>query len=1370
MSYQKISIHCSVGGNKQGIGDYFRALDAAGRPAIICSYYDYGVVKELLDLRQASGVPHIGVFKVNANEFANPDYNKPAAVAGREYWEFYRARFPPELVNTPHLKKWTWVIWGNEGRRETIWENGQNGGDWWGEVAVTFANLALAEGFRTLAWGWSAGTPDKDIWQTEGMKSYLRLCHEHPNMVGIAVHEGADPRNAPPPFYGPLINNIGDITARYIHAFDVCDQLNLRRPRIFISECAWFYRSAPGVDQAMAHVHEAAEFYAQHPEVLGIGLWTTMGPGGVGEFGDVADKVQALIKPLTDYALSGRWDGAPIWPDGAPHYQGELEPLEDDGAEAAGFAVDVDLGAVAPGSALSATWTFRNTGSTTWSPAYRFAFSQEAHPQTANFPRSPMGARTAYTLAELGVNAPVLPGQTVDLTVPLIAPAQLGTQATNWQLEDPAGHPFGPIRWLRAVVSGSLNYAVDGFNNNVGNFSNVQPGRTFAVSWTLRNTGSAAWSGAFAFAYVDRSVDATQNMVRRQLADSDTFTLHALTGRDSVAPGESVTLTVPMTAPQANAWYASHWELRSADGTPFGGTRWATIQVVGAPIVDPDPTPVRPFQPGMNINPDAHAWDDARLTGLSWVRLVFKAAAKMRSVEDAFAQYDPIVNTLADRGIRTLFILNQETVWGNAPWHNGAWGNYAPQLADAAQRIAAHYGTRAAYQIWNEGDSVENPSAIHVPADAFAAVLQQSAQAIRAAAPEAKVIFGGLNTGPESAVAYINAVRQQLGGSLPVDALAYHPYGRYVDIDPFYNEQFGKLADALTVFKQAFPTLPLWITELGVADNNPIGPEHYAKIAGYMNSVVEELVENHADHVPVLIWFAWTDAMRNAGILTAEQPPQEKAHVFDAYVAFRERSAPPEILMDATRALSAASAFLSFDTDLADHTAVPAGSTFTNTWRFKNVGATIWGPGHRLVYTPTGLNSRPMRDQQAFDLADVALPQVARPGDEVTISLTLTAPEPFGRVYHSRWELRDPANTPFGHLYSEITVIPGETAGSGARRPDMAYIADRTLPDGAKLPEGTDFTKQWEVENNGTRHWGDGFRLVFVEGDLTMARGAVSHVVPPAAPGERVILSIPMTVPPAVNRSPKSYTSVWRLQDDHGNLFGPPIWAKLTAQPSLISSGIGLYNDPSAWYSQLDPRWRLDKLGHGNQDIGSWGCLVTCYAMMVTAFGLRLTPPEFNARARQLAPDQGFQGSNIQFIAPAHILPGVVQGINLRSWAGSDIPFSQWTGEDPLERIDRALAAGHAVVAQVDRLPADAHFNSTIEQHWVLIVARTERGDDYLILDPSIPADLLSEQPLSLMGKYGNRVPSWTDDVNLRNAIKSTLVYRFSPSAMPVGG
>jgi murein DD-endopeptidase MepM/ murein hydrolase activator NlpD len=930
----------------------------------------------------------------------------------------------------------------------------------------------------------------------------------------------------------------------------------------------------------------------------------------------------------------------------------------------------------------------------------------------------------------------------------------------------------------RAGVAGA-GHAYDflSFENTAGDYTNVQPGRQFTATWVVRNSGAAAWTGDFQLAYSDEPVTQTVGQARTPLGAPPAASFRELTGKDQIRPGETATFILNLTAPTQPGWFASHWQLRTASSEPIGRPLWLHLNVQGAiaPVAPPVQPPVAPpvapaatFRPGMNINPDVHPPDVDRLKGLTWVRFPYKASAKHRNVDQAYHdEYGALIQTYANAGIKSLIILNQETEWGNAPWHNGDWHAYAGALARAARRIAelaAPFRDKIAYQIWNEGDSdPSNPSAIGVSPENFAPILQQTAAAIRAVDPDATIVFGGLNTGPENAVAYARRVQQLLGGQLPVDALAYHPYGRYVEFDPFYGNQFGKLGDALRAFKQAFPNLPLWITEMGVANDTPIGPEHYEKIARYMREIVGE-VARRAKDVPVLIWFAWSDHMRNAGITTTSGAL--KPHIGDAYQAMvnQAQAAPAFAAMGAP---GPDSEFLSFQTTLTDHNAVPAGAAFTNSWRFRNSGSTTWDTGYKLVYMPQtapGTTSAQMAGKKSYALGEVATSLPAKPGADVTITLPLTAPERHGRVYTSRWQLRDANNRAFGHLYAEITVVPASTVGTGAQHADMAFVADHTVPDDTRVPEGRSFLKQWRVRNTGARQWGDGFRLVFVEGDLQMAAGIASHVVPVARREDEVILSVPMVAPAARNNTATTYSSLWRLQDDRGDFFGTPIWARIVSQPGDVVTPLGRFADPTGWYSQLDPQWADETLGSGQQTIGAWGCLTTCYAMMLTAYGLRVTPADLNRRFRQLGED-GFRGSDVQFNAPPRLLGGLTLGRNLRSWPTPEVPWTEWTGEDPIARIDKAIAAGYTVLAQVDRAPNNAFYHSNTEQHWVILVARTPDGSDYLMLDPITPAGQLQNQPLSLMRKYGNPAPSRPHEENLRHAIKSALIYLYDGQA-----
>lgn len=290
----RVGFHFAPGGNANGIGAHFAAMDAAGVPCVLTSYDDYGVCGELASYTNA---PHVIAFRPTVYP-ENPDYDLPADVAAAELWGRLAAKLPPEFN-----KERVWLLWGNEGRKEVEY------GDWWGNVAVGIASLAKKAGIKTLAFSFSAGTPEEEVWQSAGMLAYLAWCANNTGWGGIALHEGADPRYGGPGF-GPLVNDVGWIAGRYRHIFEACASNHIARPPILITECAWKYNNAPDTGQAMSDIAEAQTFY-DTDGVMGFCLWSLTGPGGGGEYGQVSNKVQALIEPVTQYAIAHKDDAPP---------------------------------------------------------------------------------------------------------------------------------------------------------------------------------------------------------------------------------------------------------------------------------------------------------------------------------------------------------------------------------------------------------------------------------------------------------------------------------------------------------------------------------------------------------------------------------------------------------------------------------------------------------------------------------------------------------------------------------------------------------------------------------------------------------------------------------------------------------------------------------------------------------------------------------------------------------------------------------------------------------------------------------------------------------------------------------------------------
>jgi hypothetical protein len=423
-----------------------------------------------------------------------------------------------------------------------------------------------------------------------------------------------------------------------------------------------------------------------------------------------------------------------------------------------------------------------------------------------------------------------------------------------------------------------------------------------------------------------------------------------------------------------------------------------------------------------------------------------------------------------------------------------------------------------------------------------------------------------------------------------------------------------------------------------------------------------------------------------------------------------------------------------------------AGEQFTATWRVRNGGTTTWGQGYEVRHIHAAQGSTLMTGQSQFDLAAVSSRATVAPGEEAEITLTMTAPAPRDRRYFTDWQLHDSQGRPFGDIIwlRVVTVAPPPPPPSGHLTSDSQYIDDHTIPDGTPLEEGTAFLKQWVVRNNGQRKWSDNYRLVFVNGDMSMA-GSATHRVPEANPGDEVVLSIEMVAPPARSQP---YISSWRLHDDRNIPFGDHFWVKFHSTAKV--SGFGVTP-----YSQNDPRWKNHILGHGPRTFSQFGCLVACFSMMLSGFGEDIDPLTLNDRLLPI-PNHGFSGSDVFFMGPAVLIDHVKYWGNFTTHSG--IPHAQHDA-NLIGRIDEYLGRGDAVILQVDTEP-NTPYNFRLNQHWVLALAR--RGDDYLVLDP------IDGQAISLLSKYGQQHRPQSPEQALREAIKSALFYRSTRVSRPV--
>jgi uncharacterized repeat protein (TIGR01451 family) len=250
----------------------------------------------------------------------------------------------------------------------------------------------------------------------------------------------------------------------------------------------------------------------------------------------------------------------------------------------------------APSTAFTKVWRLKNVGTCTWSTSYTvYLVSGDG-----------MGATYPAPLPNS-----VAPGQTVDVSVNMVAPATDGTYRGNWALKNAAGSLFAlgahsdvPF-WvqIRVGTGGIITTPIPGCTNKAGFISDVTvPDNTtfvgntaFTKTWQLKNTGTCTWDPNYAVTFVSGDPMSASYPVKINT---------------TVAPGQKVNVSVNMVAPAVNGIYRGNWALKSSAGQVFAlGVNadvpfWVQIRVVGT---GPTATPTSTLTPGTPVTPTATA-------------------------------------------------------------------------------------------------------------------------------------------------------------------------------------------------------------------------------------------------------------------------------------------------------------------------------------------------------------------------------------------------------------------------------------------------------------------------------------------------------------------------------------------------------------------------------------------------------------------------------------------------------------------------------------------------------------------------------------------------------------------------------------------
>lgn len=119
----------------------------------------------------------------------------------------------------------------------------------------------------------------------------------------------------------------------------------------------------------------------------------------------------------------------------------------------AGFLAETipDDTVFAPGTSFTKVWEISNTGTCAWTTAYTIVFHSEQQ----------FGAPASNVIAGVNVN----PGETVQISLEMVAPSEPGTYFSHWVLMNALGETFqigGTTLWAKIVVSGDAATATPG--------------------------------------------------------------------------------------------------------------------------------------------------------------------------------------------------------------------------------------------------------------------------------------------------------------------------------------------------------------------------------------------------------------------------------------------------------------------------------------------------------------------------------------------------------------------------------------------------------------------------------------------------------------------------------------------------------------------------------------------------------------------------------------------------------------------------------------------------------------------------------------------------------------------------------------------
>jgi hypothetical protein len=204
---------------------------------------------------------------------------------------------------------------------------------------------------------------------------------------------------------------------------------------------------------------------------------------------------------------------------------------------------------VTPKEGFVKTWRVQNTGTCTWTPKYQLVFAY------GNVAAAQMSGQPA------NIPANVTPGQTIDLSVTLIAPFEPLTYQGFWQMENASGGRFGQTIWVAISTLADYNNPV-ATGQPSGNYcvvtisaprNSVPVLSKFDAVWTVRNVSGEDWrTDSVDYMFISGT----------KMREKDGYDL-----TETIKNGDSGEVIVDMLAPGEPGIYNTTWAIVSGSRT-----------------------------------------------------------------------------------------------------------------------------------------------------------------------------------------------------------------------------------------------------------------------------------------------------------------------------------------------------------------------------------------------------------------------------------------------------------------------------------------------------------------------------------------------------------------------------------------------------------------------------------------------------------------------------------------------------------------------------------------------------------------------------------------------------------------------------------